>query len=45
MSEPRICVKCEERETGPGGMLCPECRQAIEDSNRRNWSGEELEAD
>jgi hypothetical protein len=26
-----ICAKCGKQPPGPGGILCPECRQRIED--------------
>jgi hypothetical protein len=29
--EGAICAKCGERPPGPGGILCPQCKQAIED--------------
>jgi hypothetical protein len=29
--EGALCAKCGERPPGPGGILCDECKQAIED--------------
>jgi hypothetical protein len=29
--EDALCAKCGERPPGPGGVLCPDCKQAIED--------------
>lgn len=26
----RLCAKCRENEPGPGGILCPGCKTAIE---------------
>jgi predicted transcriptional regulator len=31
------CYYCHERPVGPGGVLCPECKTAIEERNRRLW--------
>lgn len=30
VSESKVCSKCGQREPGPGGVLCPECKAAIE---------------
>lgn len=38
--EPKQCVRCQQRPTGPGGIICPECRAEIEENNRRDWPGE-----
>jgi hypothetical protein len=32
----RNCGKCDQRPAGPGGVLCPECRQLIE-GQLANW--------
>ena len=32
----RNCGKCDERPPGPGGVLCPECRELIE-RQLANW--------
>jgi hypothetical protein len=26
----QLCRKCGEKPVGPGGVICPECRTAIE---------------
>jgi hypothetical protein len=30
----RTCFNCHEQPTGPGGILCPQCKTAIEHRNR-----------
>lgn len=29
-TEPKMCRKCGENEAGPGGILCPLCKEKIE---------------
>ena len=29
-----LCARCRENPAGPGGILCPDCRKAIEAANR-----------
>jgi hypothetical protein len=38
MTSLRICGKCGERSAGPGGVLCPECNQAIDRALNDAWS-------
>lgn len=26
----KLCLKCGENEPGPGGIICPSCKTAIE---------------
>lgn len=33
-----LCFMCYERPTGPGGILCPQCKTAIEHRNRTLWN-------
>ncbi|MEV4127073.1 hypothetical protein [Nocardia sp. NPDC049707] len=39
MSE-KLCSKCDERPAGPGGILCPQCREQIDAYNVEHWGGE-----
>ncbi len=34
-----MCSKCGARESGPGGVLCPECKAAIEATLSRVYAG------
>gem|GEM_PF-4658665 len=34
-----MCSKCGIRESGPGGVLCPECKAAIETELERVYAG------
>lgn len=36
-----MCVRCQQRPVGPGGIICPACRLEIEENNRRDWPGEQ----
>jgi len=29
-----VCARCHENPVGPGGIICPDCRTAIEAANR-----------
>jgi hypothetical protein len=29
-----VCARCGENPVGPGGVICPDCRTAIEAANR-----------
>jgi len=31
-TEPKTCAKCQEAPAGPGGILCPPCKTAIENA-------------
>ena len=29
-----VCARCQANPAGPGGVVCPDCRSAIETRNR-----------
>lgn len=33
--KPMLCAKCDTREAGPGGVLCPACIEAIAGTSAR----------
>jgi predicted amidophosphoribosyltransferase len=33
-AEDTLCARCHENAPGSGGILCPDCRAAIEAANR-----------
>lgn len=37
VAETRQCAKCDTRPAGPGGVLCVECRQEIEEQQPSYW--------
>jgi hypothetical protein len=38
MTDSKICAKCGDRPAGRGGVLCPECNQAIDKALNDVWS-------
>lgn len=40
VTEPKTCAKCGEQPAGPGGVLCPGCREALGERAARYWHDE-----
>ncbi|WP_414945579.1 hypothetical protein [Amycolatopsis sp. cmx-11-32] len=36
-SEPKKCAKCQNRDPGPGGVLCPTCLTEIQNMLADYW--------
>lgn len=35
--EPKTCAKCQQAEAGPGGILCPPCKTALDARAVTDW--------
>jgi hypothetical protein len=35
--EPKTCANCQQAEVGPGGILCANCRLALESRTVTDW--------
>lgn len=36
--QPKQCSKCGKKDAGPGGVLCPGCKTAIEAQVQNPWN-------